>query len=602
MNKIDFSVIVCNFNYGQFLGEAIESCLAQIYPADRFEIIVVDDGSTDNSLDVIERYSAHPQIRVVAQSNQGQSAAFCRGIEVAMGTYVCFLDSDDRFHPKKLSSVNRRIRELEIPEDDLFLCHDLDIVDEANGSSFSKTWFELLALRRFGPIAAIDLITQEFAFSIPCGQVMSRNLANRIAKSLPTWEWRRGADGVFGHAALLCTASVHYLDEVLSTYRVHGSNHVADIANGQLGFKNKHAVNAQRWPKLLHFLENLIDVLELDPKERAPRLAYIRRLEREVRHVSIARRLSLPTFACYVFPAADTAHLVETLDACVSQTHPKTEVVLFRHGHDDEPQLSHRFSGLRTEMLEDAGVMSARYLARAYFSDRSDYFCFVADGEVPDPMFAERHLHHHRYAALCGVTASDIRFVDARSALLHSGVFRTSGVWQRLPQFLGPFSIPLTQWPFPPLGACVLRRSRLLDCFFQRLMETDSPDFEPFAPWLLLQFVQHTAGSVRINEALVNIRLADAKDASYARVLDPAMLFGADYDPELEETAEFFFDLYCRDSRMNRGLPGQWGNRFLHWILQQPIENARARLHAIATRYQQTAVLEQLEAAAPKPA
>lgn len=601
MNTIDFSVIVCNFNYGQFLQAAIESCLSQSYAADRFEIIVVDDGSSDNSLDVLERYATNPRIRAVVQSNQGQSAAFCRGIEIARGNFVCFLDSDDLFHPEKLSSVNKRIRELEPPGSDLFLCHDLDIVDEVSGSAFGKTWFELLALRRFGPFAAIDLITQEFAFSIPCGQVMSRSLADRIAKSLPTWEWRRGADGVFGHAALLCTASVHYLDEVLSTYRVHGSNHVADIANGQLEFKNKHAVDAQRWPKLLHFLESLIDVLELDPKERAPRLAYIRRLEREVRRVSVGRRLTLPTFACYVLPTADTAHLVETLDACVAQSHPRTEVVLFHPRHADGPQLSPRFSQLRMEMLEEQGVMSARQLAHAYFSDRSDYFSFIAGGDVPDPMFAERHLHHHRYAALCGVTASDIRFVDASSALLHSGVFRTSGVWQRLPQYLGPFSIPLTQWPFPPLGACVLRRSRLLDCFFQRLMESDSPDFEPFVPWLLLQFVQHTMGSVRINEALSNVRLADGEDASYARVLDPAMLFAADYDPELEETAEFVFDLYCRDSRMNTGLPGQWGNRFVHWILQQPIENARARLHAIATRYQQTAVLEQLEVAAPNP-
>ncbi len=88
------SVIVPVYNTAQFLGECIDSVLKQTYK--KFEIICVDDGSTDNSYSILEYYQKKDKrVKCFRQSNAGQSAARNFGLSVAQGDYVCFLDSDD---------------------------------------------------------------------------------------------------------------------------------------------------------------------------------------------------------------------------------------------------------------------------------------------------------------------------------------------------------------------------------------------------------------------------------------------------------------------------------------------------------------------------
>jgi len=87
------SIVIANHNYGRFLGEAIESALGQTHP--RVEVIVVDDGSTDNSLEI----AGHYPVRVVPQANQGVSAARNHGAAHAKGKYLVFLDADDLLEP-----------------------------------------------------------------------------------------------------------------------------------------------------------------------------------------------------------------------------------------------------------------------------------------------------------------------------------------------------------------------------------------------------------------------------------------------------------------------------------------------------------------------
>jgi glycosyltransferase involved in cell wall biosynthesis len=91
------SVIVPSYNHGHFLGESIESVMAQTYP--QHEIIVIDDGSTDKTREVVTRY---PKVRYVWQRNQGLPAARNRGIRESRGEYVVFLDADDRLLPRHL--------------------------------------------------------------------------------------------------------------------------------------------------------------------------------------------------------------------------------------------------------------------------------------------------------------------------------------------------------------------------------------------------------------------------------------------------------------------------------------------------------------------
>ena len=93
------SVIIPTYNRGWIIREAIDSVLAQDF-AD-YELIMVDDGSTDNTPDILNAYGR--DIRVLRQSNKGVSAARNRGIRASSGGLIAFLDSDDLWLPQKLS-------------------------------------------------------------------------------------------------------------------------------------------------------------------------------------------------------------------------------------------------------------------------------------------------------------------------------------------------------------------------------------------------------------------------------------------------------------------------------------------------------------------
>jgi hypothetical protein len=100
MPEVSVSVIIPAYNQGHYLGEAIRSVLAQTYPD--FEIIVVDDGSTDNTADVAKSYS-DSRVRYIYQENRGLSGARNTGIRHATGSFLSYLDSDDLFLPEKLA-------------------------------------------------------------------------------------------------------------------------------------------------------------------------------------------------------------------------------------------------------------------------------------------------------------------------------------------------------------------------------------------------------------------------------------------------------------------------------------------------------------------
>lgn len=95
------SVVVDNHNYGRFLRETLDSVLSQA--GEDVELLVVDDGSTDDSRDILASYA--PRATALLQPRQGQAAAFNNGLAAAKGEIVCLLDSDDVFLPGKLSAV-----------------------------------------------------------------------------------------------------------------------------------------------------------------------------------------------------------------------------------------------------------------------------------------------------------------------------------------------------------------------------------------------------------------------------------------------------------------------------------------------------------------
>ncbi|NJN48599.1 MAG: glycosyltransferase family 2 protein [Alkalinema sp. RL_2_19] len=95
------SILINNYNYGRFLRQAIDSALGQTYP--QVEVIVVDDGSTDDSADILNSYAG--QIHTVWQANAGQASSFNAGFAASQGEIICLLDADDWFQPDKVARV-----------------------------------------------------------------------------------------------------------------------------------------------------------------------------------------------------------------------------------------------------------------------------------------------------------------------------------------------------------------------------------------------------------------------------------------------------------------------------------------------------------------
>ena len=113
------SVLINNYNYGRFVARSIRSALNQSPPP--YEVIVVDDGSSDESLEVIGQLARdNPSVRLVAKSNGGQLSAFNAGMAVSTGEIICFLDADDEYLPGYLSRLSEVY--LGHPEIDFVYC------------------------------------------------------------------------------------------------------------------------------------------------------------------------------------------------------------------------------------------------------------------------------------------------------------------------------------------------------------------------------------------------------------------------------------------------------------------------------------------------
>ena len=102
------SVIIPAYNQGHYLAYGIQSVLDQTYPA--FEILVVDDGSTDNTAEIAQGFS-DPRLNYIYQENRGLSAARNTGLRLAQGEYISYLDSDDLFLPQKLELLITALHE-----------------------------------------------------------------------------------------------------------------------------------------------------------------------------------------------------------------------------------------------------------------------------------------------------------------------------------------------------------------------------------------------------------------------------------------------------------------------------------------------------------
>ena len=198
------SIVVTNFNYSSFLGRCIESCLSQDLKSDQFEIVVVDDASTDSSREVLSGFGADPQVQVVLRDqNGGVAAAANDGIRRATGEFVTRVDADDAVVPSFARKLAQRLRTAPAA---FCVCCDYRTVDPAGATlgTFSA---------RTHPIS--------------CGVMYRRNRLMEAGLYDPLWRHLEEEElrGRLGYQY-----SIEYVDEVLYDYLRHDRNKTLDTS------------------------------------------------------------------------------------------------------------------------------------------------------------------------------------------------------------------------------------------------------------------------------------------------------------------------------------------------------------------------------------
>lgn len=570
-----FSVLVANHNHAHLVARAIDSVLAQDYPAALREVVVVDDGSTDDSVQVLAPYAQVPGVQVVQQPNRGQTAAYAAALAAARGDFICLLDADDTCLPNKLRALAEFMRGLDVDRESLFICHDLLILQGADGAAIGERWFDVVGVRRFGRSLPIGAASQFFPFSVTSGMVFGRELLQRAFAEIPLWEWPMGTDGVLGHVAMLLAGEVQYVQEALGSYVVHGNNNFAAIEGGH--FRHKPVWHG-RWPRKLRFLELLLDSLPLGPRERAERAAYLGRVEHAVRAVPLARQhtQALLSVVIDVPEGAPAGHLAQTMQGFAAQSVALHELLVVAAEAVDLP------SALRGRVVPvPAGSQRyARWRAGAQAA-QGGYLCFMEAGDLPERRFVERHLQSHRYGHLPMLTACDLRLLDAGGAVQHVSMLATAQPgWGTAAAQVAPFATGLRDWPLGPPPALVMRRSPFLDAFFAA---DHFPLPQNLLGWLLAHYLLQLGGAARMAENLVDVRLPAGATPNASWLSQFVDRHGPLAPPDWAACAQHVFEVHARVPPPERAfLSEAWEARFVRWLVQNGGAEMPVRIDRVA--------------------
>lgn len=212
-----FAVIVTNYNYRPFVAEAVDSALAQTRPA--AQVIVVDDGSTDGSRELLqERYGNDPRVTLLFGENGGQLVAFQRGMAAVEADVACFLDADDRWEPEYLARVGAIYDER---KDVGFVFSDIRLFDKESGLiGYAGQAVDL-------GYTAISTYALTHWYGAPTSALSLRADYARRALDLPAdlgRTWRLSADNCLVYGASIFGARKYYLPTGAVGYRIHGNN------------------------------------------------------------------------------------------------------------------------------------------------------------------------------------------------------------------------------------------------------------------------------------------------------------------------------------------------------------------------------------------
>jgi glycosyltransferase involved in cell wall biosynthesis len=213
--RLRTSCLVNNYNYARFLGEAVDSALAQTTPFD--EIIVVDDGSTDGSVDLLRRrYGDHPRVRIISKRNGGQLSSFNEGFLASSGDVLFFLDSDDVYQPDYVATVLPIFSQQ--PQYDFIFC-----APRLFGSE-DGTDIRYPADTDFGYTMALTYFEMHWIGSPTSCIAARRSLLERFLPLPNLEDWRTRADDCLVFGAGLAGGRKFFLRQCLVRYRVHSEN------------------------------------------------------------------------------------------------------------------------------------------------------------------------------------------------------------------------------------------------------------------------------------------------------------------------------------------------------------------------------------------
>lgn len=205
------SVIMPCYNSEKYLGEAVDCVLNQTYP--HTELIVIDDGSTDRSLEILASYG--DKVKVLTQEHQGPFPARNLGLAHATGTFVAFLDSDDWWTPEALEKLHQAI---EKEDADIAYCGWQNVGEIRQGEPYVPPPYEQ------------EDIVQHFIRSCPWpihGALVRRALINRIG-GFSTHRFS-AMDYDFWLRSLAESRGFVRVPEVLAFYRWHGDGQISSM-------------------------------------------------------------------------------------------------------------------------------------------------------------------------------------------------------------------------------------------------------------------------------------------------------------------------------------------------------------------------------------
>lgn len=267
-----FSVVVTNYNYREFVAEAVDGALAQTH-APR-EVIVVDDGSTDSSPEYLRgHYGSDARVKLLCGENGGQLAAFQRGLAAASGEVVCFLDADDRWGPDYL----RQVGEVFAARKDIdFVFSDVRLIGNESGTQAYASQPGDLGYTVLG-----TWVRARWYGAPTSALALRRKLAERVL-DLPTdivANWRISADNCLVFGASIHGARKYFLPTGNVDYRIHGRNgwwhEQARMREFAVQFRTRCLIN--HYAAAMHLDAHVLDLAKAEFKTREhPTLAEAR--------------------------------------------------------------------------------------------------------------------------------------------------------------------------------------------------------------------------------------------------------------------------------------------------------------------------------------